>query len=129
MAKEETVYLGDVQINRVTEREEPSSSQGKANGTPGAVTGAKRQLSLADMFSGSLGKGTSTEPSSKKLKLSATSSLSSLSTSKPSDGFKVSGVQPKLNSIPFSVSSFQKTLTEEQMKLLKLECEVMGKSW
>ena len=125
MAKEDTVYLGDVQTKRVATRDEPSSSQDKANGTASAVTGVKRQLSLADMFSGSGGKGNS-EPSSKKLK---SSSLSSLASSKASGSFKMSGVQPKLNSIPFSVSSFQETLTEEQKKLLKLECEVMGKSW
>lgn len=127
MAKEDTVYLGDVQVKRVATQEEPSSSQEKVNGTASAVTGVKRQLSLADMFSGSRGKGTSGESSSKKLKLSASSN--SLASSKSSDGFKISGVQPKLNSIPFSVSSFQETLTEEQMKLLRLECESMGKSW
>jgi uracil-DNA glycosylase len=34
-----------------------------------------------------------------------------------------------LNSIPFSMSGFQNSLGEEHRNLLKLECEVMGKSW
>ncbi|RPD61181.1 uracil-DNA glycosylase [Lentinus tigrinus ALCF2SS1-6] len=36
---------------------------------------------------------------------------------------------PALNSIPFSMSEYKKGMTEEQMKLLELECDTMGKSW
>ena len=35
----------------------------------------------------------------------------------------------KLNSIPFSMTSYLQSLSEEEKRLLQLECEVMGKSW
>ena len=38
------------------------------------------------------------------------------------------GLQP-LDSIPFSLASFKESLTEEEKRLLDLECETMGKSW
>lgn len=37
--------------------------------------------------------------------------------------------RPKLNSIPFSLSAYQQSLTDEQKDLLLLECETMGLSW
>ncbi|KAG7451075.1 uracil-DNA glycosylase [Guyanagaster necrorhizus] len=89
-------------------------------------TSVKRQRTLMDMFANSQGKNAS-EPSAKKLKLSPASStrqgMSSIG--KVTKGF---GVQ-KLNSIPFSMSAFQESLTDEQRGLLRLECEAMGKSW
>ncbi|KAI0649340.1 uracil-DNA glycosylase [Trametes meyenii] len=36
---------------------------------------------------------------------------------------------PSLNSIPFSLSTFQDSLSDEEKKLLALECQTMGKSW
>ncbi|TDL25619.1 uracil-DNA glycosylase [Rickenella mellea] len=39
-----------------------------------------------------------------------------------------SELQP-LNSVPFSLSAFQESLSEEHRNLLRLECETMGKSW
>ncbi|KAI0711958.1 uracil-DNA glycosylase [Cerioporus squamosus] len=36
---------------------------------------------------------------------------------------------PTLNSIPFSMSEYKNSMTEEQRRLLELECETMGKSW
>ncbi|KIY43757.1 uracil-DNA glycosylase, partial [Fistulina hepatica ATCC 64428] len=41
---------------------------------------------------------------------------------------KYVGLKP-LNSIPFSMNAFIESLTPEQKKLLKLECQVLGKSW
>ncbi|XP_006459295.1 hypothetical protein AGABI2DRAFT_218352 [Agaricus bisporus var. bisporus H97] len=41
---------------------------------------------------------------------------------------KTSGLR-KLNSIPFSLSEFINSLDEDKRQLLRLECEVMGKSW
>jgi len=37
--------------------------------------------------------------------------------------------QQALNSIPFSLSEYIDSLTDDQKRLLKLECETMGKSW
>ncbi|KAH9856542.1 uracil-DNA glycosylase [Lenzites betulinus] len=36
---------------------------------------------------------------------------------------------PSLNSIPFSLSEFQNSLSAEEKELLALECQTMGKSW
>lgn len=36
---------------------------------------------------------------------------------------------PKLNSIPFSLTSFQQSLSDEEKELLQLECETLGLSW
>ncbi|KAF8742665.1 hypothetical protein AX14_002895 [Amanita brunnescens Koide BX004] len=53
------------------------------------------------------------EPSTKKLKMTVqgTPSLT------------------KLNAIPFSLSAFQESLSEEEKQLLALECDTLGKSW
>ena len=69
-------------------------------------TGAtKRQRSIAEMFSSS---SSTSSPATKKAKTNAT---------------------PTLNSIPFSMSEFQSSLSDEEKRLLALECETMGKSW
>ena len=127
---EETVYLEDLEPScGVSAKEDTDGSTAPTSvSTAVASTQVKRQRTLVDMFSSSQGK--TSEPSTKKIKLSA--SLSSTSSNKSTviavNGVKPTGVQ-KLNSIPFSLSSFQDSLTEEEKKLLKLECEVLGKSW
>lgn len=35
----------------------------------------------------------------------------------------------RLNSIPFSLSQFQESLSEDERALLALECTYLGKSW
>lgn len=132
-----TVYLEDVDSVR-----EPSAPEDKNAASPAStpvtktessatVTAVKRQRTLVDMFSGSQGKSSS-EPSAKKLKVSAsTGSITSVSTFKSTGSVsrpKGFGVQ-KLNSIPFSLSAFQESLSAEEKEYLRLECEVMGKSW
>ncbi|KAG6854398.1 hypothetical protein C0991_007389 [Blastosporella zonata] len=130
-----TVYLEDIETARASrlaatkDSDEPPSSPGPSPPTlPKFSTqsngSVKRQRTLMDMLSGSQAKTVSTEPSAKKVKLTASSSSSSM---KP-NGSTVFGVQ-KLNSIPFSLSLYQETLTEDQKGLLRLECEMMGKSW
>jgi len=69
-------------------------------------TSVKRQRTLMDMFGPS-------DVSTKKPKLAQSAGSSSQA----------------LNSIPFSMSAFQDSLTEEGKNLLSLECETMGKSW
>jgi uracil-DNA glycosylase len=123
---EGTVYLEDIETSRgATAKEDADGSESVTV----APTQVKRQRTLVDMFSGSQKK--TSEPSAKKIKLSA--SFSSSSSSKSTRVIAVNGVKPtgvqKLNSIPFSLASFQDSLTEEKKKLLELECDVMGKSW
>ncbi|KAJ3990150.1 uracil-DNA glycosylase-like protein [Lentinula detonsa] len=129
-AAEEVVYFEDIESSSrsnaasrvdsaVVTKTEGASSQANASKT--TVTGVKRQLTLADMFS-----TPSTQPSSKRLKASASSS--SLNSSPSRSNATVFGIQ-KLNSIPFSMKAFQESLDEEQTRLLRLECDVLGKSW
>ncbi|KAG6868314.1 hypothetical protein C0993_005039 [Termitomyces sp. T159_Od127] len=79
------------------------------------------------MFTSSQGNFSIHEPSAKKPKITA-SALPSASSSLKLHGSRLFGVQ-KLNSIPFSMSEYLETLTDDQKRLLRLECEVMGKSW
>ncbi|KAG6909937.1 hypothetical protein DXG01_014206 [Tephrocybe rancida] len=135
----DTVFLEDIETSsaRVAPTNDdgpPSSPAGpSAESTPTITkpgtqgSGVKRQRTLMDMLSGSQGKTVSREPSAKKLKLTASGASNSSSSALVSRGSR-SGMQ-KLNSIPFSMSVYQETLTEEQKGLLRLECEVMGKSW
>jgi uracil-DNA glycosylase len=69
--------------------------------TTATTTSLKRQRTLVDMFI----------PSAKKSKLGQSSGSQTL------------------NSIPFSLSEYINSLTEEEQSLLGLECECMGKSW
>jgi len=124
------VYLEDVQTAKGSEQEQdekstsPSSTPANSQKSTSTASG-KRQRTLMDMFAG--GTKNSTEPSTKKARVSASESMTSLKIAgnAPSGS---SGLQ-KLNSIPFSLSEYQESLTEEQKDLLRLECEVMGLAW
>jgi uracil-DNA glycosylase len=126
------VYLEDVEPTRKVAKREDNDASGSVNSSaskPATTAAVKRQRTLVDMF-GSSQEDTS---SSKKPRLSASKSGSSVSSTKTSNigstsNLKGFGLQ-RLNSIPFSITSFQESLSEEQKKLLRLECEVMGKSW
>jgi len=106
----------------------------KENAKPLVTAGVKRQRTLMDMFSNSSSSSNSAELGSKKLKTGATSGTS-IRVSSSSGSFNRTGaaavnfgLQP-LNSIPFSLSEYQESLTDDQKRLLKLECDTMGKSW
>ncbi|KAJ4480081.1 uracil-DNA glycosylase-like protein [Lentinula aciculospora] len=117
-AEEEVVYFEDIGPSR---RSTVASEAVGATKLQGASTTTQ---TLVDMFSAS-----NAQPSSKRLK--TTSSVSSLDSSHSpsrSTNATIFGIQ-KLNSIPFSMKAFQESLNEEQAKLLRLECAVMGKSW
>jgi len=97
-------------------------------------TNGKRQRTLFDMFGSPSSQGS--EAPSKKPKVAAAAASSSRNKSSaasatgaqfPADGS--SSGQQALNSIPFSLSEYATSLTEDQKRLLKLECETMGKSW
>ena len=96
-----------------------------ANPSPSTTTG-KRQRTLFDMLGS--GPGQSTGSTSKKPKLTAPGSgdKPTVSETQSSGG---SPSQQALNSIPFSLGEYMESLTEDQKRLLKLECETMGKSW
>ncbi|KAL6302469.1 uracil-DNA glycosylase [Sparassis latifolia] len=64
-------------------------------------------------------------PASKKIKLASSSTASSVGSMSNSS----SGSAKSLNSIPFSLSAYQDTLSDEEKTLLSLECETLGKSW
>lgn len=112
------VYLEDLEgpINAAKENVKRDASQpSKASPAKSDAserktqTGAtKRQMTLKDMLPS--GSTTPKTPVAKK----ARTALSA---------------NPSLNSIPFSLSDFQSTFSDEEKKLLALECQTMGKSW
>jgi uracil-DNA glycosylase len=116
------VYLEDVQqtssSNVVEEQPPPPADENTETKAAVSVPAKKRQLTLMDIM------GTSSQggaKNAKKARLPTTdNAAASLS---PAVG------PQKLNFIPFSLSSFQESLTEEQTRLLRLEMEVMGLSW
>lgn len=138
------VYLEDLQgpppAAKADEDASQDASDAGENESKGGVTvakttttaagGAKRQRTLMDMFSVAPKDGAG--PASKKLK--ASPSLSSVSgslvpgSSKGTSSSTKIGFVP-LNSIPFSLSAYLESLTEDQRRLLQLECETLGKSW
>ena len=101
-----------------------TSSKSEANVVGGerkatATTAVKRQRNLMDMFSGSAPSGVR---AAKRLKVAATSTTATSTASALSS-------QPSLNSIPFSMSELEAAMSDEERKLLALECETLGKSW
>ena len=125
-----TVFLEDIEAKSSTRTSKPDAS-GSAGGTKPkqqtSTTTLKRQRTLMDnsFFAPPAKKDGTAEPALKKPKLAANASSSSV-TSSPTK--TASGVQT-LNSIPFSVSAFIESLTDEQKRLLRLEIECMNKTW
>ena len=108
------VYLEDVQISKKDASKPAASATATTQSNRTFFSTGKRQRTLVDMFSSSQEKKSDDpEPSTKKFKMTVqgTASLT------------------KLNSIPFSLSAFQESLSEEEKQLLALECDTLGKSW
>lgn len=129
------VYLEDLEGPTVPQKAEPGkeneagspavASNAKKDATSATTdtqTTGKRQRTLVDMFSSSSG-----GPATKKAKLVKTSSSTSVAGS--SDAASTSSATRTLNSIPFSMSEYLAALSEDEKRLLTLECETMGKSW
>lgn len=129
--------MGDSESAVFLEDVTPSSSQATkryASGSPAAPSQAKSkavdkparmaqsQATLTTFFSSS-GSKTAFQGGVKRLKTE--SGAAAVSTPIQSGSQQL----PKLNSIPFSLSAFQSSLTEEQKDLLLLECESIGLSW
>ncbi|KAK0468599.1 uracil-DNA glycosylase-like protein [Armillaria novae-zelandiae] len=127
--KEPTAYPEYFDIPRADEEGMPTvMSVVSGTATTETSTSMKRQQTVMDMLTGPQGKN-AFDPSANKLKPSPASSTrldaSSSSGTIVTKGF---GVE-RLDCIPFSMSGFQESMTDEQRDLLRLECESMGKSW
>lgn len=125
---ERVVYLEDIQsTSQLVEKstEEPAKPPTEPSGQPTAVKPAalKRQLTLMDMVAGPR----KDENTAKRAKI-ATDGASAIRAKVPAPAKMSFGLQ-KLNSVPFSMAEYQESLSEEQRRLLKLECEVLGLSW
>ena len=123
-----TVFLEDIETKSSTRTSKPDASgSGTKPKQQTSTTTLKRQRTLMDnsFFAPPAKKDGTAEPALKKPKLAANASSSSV-TSSPTK--TASGVQT-LNSIPFSVSAFIESLTDEQKRLLRLEIECMNKTW
>lgn len=118
--KENTTVKETTKAVAVAEKKKDAS--GKAAATK---TGTKRQATLMDMFSSGGSAGTA-QPSAKKVKLDKSGSAAAVSVAQGSSGVRAGQT---LNSIPFSPSEFVASLSEDERRLLALECESMGKSW
>jgi uracil-DNA glycosylase len=145
-SKSPLVYLEDLEqpssqaAAASTNEEKPSAiaassdNDENAKTKPTPTSNGKRQRTLLDMFGSTPGQGP--EAPSKKPKVAAAAASSARH--KPSatsatgaqfpPGESSSG-QQALNSIPFSLTEYTTSFTEDQKRLLKLECETMGKSW
>ena len=118
MVDSATVYLEDVAVTKSVEEAKPAATVV----TTTSGTAVKRQLTLADMFSG----GSQSKPSAaKKQKLAQSTTTSASASSKPS----APECSQATDEVLFSIASFQESLSDEQKELLGLECEVMGESW
>lgn len=122
------VYLEDIDPTSKStppKRERPDDDPQAENSSTITSAPIKRQRTLGEMFSGAQGEKNAKSTPLKGLKPSGGSTPSIASDSaRP----KVSGFV-KLNSIPFSMTAYIESLSDEEKRLLRLECEVMGKSW
>jgi uracil-DNA glycosylase len=120
---DEVSYYEDTQEKKTVASDDgagaktPSASQDKDKGKGKAPTpakapavGEKRQRTLEGMFGGA---------ATKKPKLERPAAAAG---SKRAPG-------TTLNSIPFSMSEFEASLSDEEKELLQLECATIGKSW
>ena len=104
----------------------PSTASNTSNG--------KRQRTLVDMFGSTSSKGSETPSKRPKVATGAASNSRDKPSAASATGAQLlaggsSSGQQALNSIPFSLSEYTTSLTEDQKRLLNLECETMGKSW
>lgn len=112
----------------VTSSSQPAASTSTTSATVAktvTATTKKRQMNLTDMFA--------VTPGTKRQRTTSTgsnaSASSSASTSVPSGPPRlINGIRP-FNTIPFNMEAFKATLSEEEAKLLSLECETMGRTW
>ena len=128
-----TIYLEDIDptFKSTSKRERPDdgpqAEKSSSSTTPAPVKAVKRQRTLKETFFGLQGKSKTSPLKSLKPSGGSTSSVASDSSS-TLPKVSASGLVT-LNSIPFSMTAYQETLSDDEKRLLQLECEVMGKSW
>jgi uracil-DNA glycosylase len=123
-----TVASKDEKPSIVASSDPDRDESAKPKPSPSASnTNGKRQRTLLDMFGSAPSQGSDTP--SKKPKFTVSSSGNDKLSSAGTQSSGRSSDPQSLNSIPFSLSEYIASLTGDQQKLLKLECETMGKSW
>jgi len=118
-----TVYLEDIDPTCKPKRGRPDDDPQAESSSMVTPSPVKRQRTLAEMFSGAQSKTSDKSTSLKSLRPSNIASDTSNVTRSKASGLV------KLNSIPFSMTAYLESLSDEEKRLLQLECEVMGKSW
>jgi hypothetical protein len=117
-SSKDAVYLEDIQLEKNKKRKKADDEEE----VPKVAN--KRQVTLTSMFASGAAVGNNAV---KKGKATSSTSTATAATTTVTTA-KKAGLQ-RLNSIPFSLSGFVESLTDEQKRLLALECEVLGKSW
>jgi uracil-DNA glycosylase len=125
-----TIYLEDIDppSKSTSKRERPDDRLQAGNSCTKTPAPVKRQRTLGETFFGAQGKKKSSPLKGLKPSGGSTSSIASDSSTRPKASESASGLV-KLNSIPFSMTAYLESLSDEEKRLLQLECEVMGKSW
>lgn len=124
-----SVASKDEKVSTVVASSDPDRDESAKKLAPStSTTNGKRQRTLFDMLGSASNKGSNTPSKKPKLTASGSESASNDKLSPVSSSGGSSGTQT-LNSIPFSSSEYIDSLTGDQKRLLKLECETMGKSW
>ncbi|KAF9048593.1 uracil-DNA glycosylase [Panaeolus papilionaceus] len=106
------------QLNPETPNEDLNASESR-----------KRQRTEADPDSAAKEDTTASATTEQPAKRQKTIDTLFFGARKPSASTSANKGLPKLNAIPFSMGSYVDSLSDEEKSLLKLECEVMGKSW
>ena len=115
---------GEKENTLVASKTVTKSTEDASDKTTVTKTANKRQATLMDMFSGG-----GSQPSKKKMRVEASTSSITSTPEASSSGTKAGKAGQTLNSIPFSLTEYTASLSDEEKRLLSLECETMGKSW
>ncbi|KAI0346586.1 uracil-DNA glycosylase [Trametopsis cervina] len=119
------VYLEDLETPTSSQATEAAGDKpAKVASKTTTKASTKRQASLMDMFSGA-----GAQSIAKKRKIEKSSVSTTEETVSPPATLAPPKPGQTLNSIPFSLSAYVQSLSEDQRRLLALECDTMGKSW
>lgn len=119
-----TEAAGDKPAKVVASKTTTKVSKSASSDAKNSKASTKRQASLMDMFSGA-----GAQSIAKKRKIEKSSVSTTEETVSPPATLAPPKPGQTLNSIPFSLSAYVQSLSEDQRRLLALECDTMGKSW
>lgn len=119
-----TEAAGDKPAKVVASKTTTKVTKSASNDAKNSKVSTKRQASLMDMFSGAGAKSIA-----KRRKIEKSSVSTTEETASPPATLAPPKPGQTLNSIPFSLSAYVESLSEDQRRLLALECDTMGKSW